>query len=124
MPSLFDYFYIVATIALTVYGQLILKWRIVHFGALPIGFFEKLKFLFLLFLDPGIFSGFLAIALGSLTWMVAMTKFDLSQAYPYMGLNFVAVLLLSAWLLSEPLTLQKILGVGLIMLGTAVAAKG
>ncbi len=122
MPSPFNYLYIVATIVFTVYGQLILKWRITHFGALPVALFGKLKFLLFLLLDPWIFSGFLAVFLGSLAWMAAMTKFELSHAYPFMGLNFALLLLFSVWFLNEPLTVQKILGVALIMGGTAVGA--
>lgn len=53
-----------------------------------------------------------------------MTKFDLSHAYPFMSLNFVVVLLLSSWILNEPMSFQKILGVVLIGLGTLVAARG
>lgn len=124
MSRYFDYLYILATVGLTVYGQLILKWRIVKFGSLPVEFAEKLKFLIVLLFDPVIFSGFFAAFLASLAWMAAMTKFDLSHAYPFMSLNFVVVLLLSGWLLNEPMTLQKLLGVGLIVLGTMVAARG
>lgn len=124
MAILFNYMYIFATIAFTVYGQLILKWRISKLGPLPSDAIEKIKFLFLLFLDPAIFSGFAAGFLASLAWMAAMTKFDLSHAYPFMSLNFVIVLLLSGWILSEPMTLQKAMGVGLIILGTVVAARG
>jgi len=124
MSRLWDYLYIFATIVFTVYGQLILKWRIASFGILPTNLFDKLKFLILLLFDPMIFSGFAAAVLASLAWMAAMTKFDLSHAYPFMALNFVIVLLLSSWLLSEPITTQKILGVSLIVLGTLVAARG
>jgi len=124
MTRLFDYVYILATIAFTVYGQLILKWRIGQLGALPAGGFDKLKFLIGLLFDPAIFSGFAAAFLASLAWMAAMTKFELSHAYPFMSLNFVVVLLLSGWLLSEPITVQKVFGVVLIVLGTLVAARG
>ena len=124
MARFFDYFYILATIGFTVYGQLILKWRITTFGALPTDTVEKLKFLISLLFDPAIFSGFFAAFLASLAWMAAMTKFDLSHAYPFMSLNFVVVLLLSGWLLNEPMTLQRVLGVTLIVLGTVVAARG
>jgi uncharacterized membrane protein len=119
----YDYIYIFATIGFTVYGQLVLKWRIEKFGQLPLGVFEKLKFLVSLLIDPVIFSGFIAAFLASLAWMAAMTKFELSHAYPFMSLNFVAVLLLSGWLLNEPVTSQRALGVGLIVLGTLVAAR-
>lgn len=119
-----DYLYILATIGFTVYGQLILKWRIAQFGALPTEFLGKLKFLLVLLFDPAIFSGFAAAFLASLAWMAAMTKFDLSHAYPFMSLNFVVVLVLSGWLLSEPLSIQKVVGVGLIIIGTVIAARG
>lgn len=118
-----DYFYIFATIVFTVYGQLILKWRIVQFGSLPDGGYGKFKFLISNVFDPFIFSGFVAAFIASLAWMAAMTKFDLSHAYPFMSLNFVAVLLLSAWFLSEPLTLQRTFGIALIVIGTVVAAR-
>ncbi|WP_397451937.1 EamA family transporter [Pseudomonas sp. NA-150] len=124
MPRIFDYLYIFITIGFTVYGQLVLKWRISKFGPLPEDILEKLKFLVSLLFDPVIFTGFAAGFLASLAWMAAMTKFDLSHAYPFMSLNFVVVIVLSGWLLSEPITPQKILGISLIMLGTVVAARG
>lgn len=124
MSRYMDYLYIFATIGFTVYGQLILKWRIANFGSLPTDSLEKFKFLVLLIFDPAIFSGFFAAFLASLAWMAAMTKFELSHAYPFMSLNFVVVLLLSGWLFNEPVTLQRVLGVILIVFGTVVAARG
>lgn len=124
MPRVFDYIYIFATILFTVYGQLILKWRISSFGSLPADSIGKIKFLLSLLFDPAIFSGFAAAFLASLAWMAAMTKFDLSHAYPFMSLNFVIVLLLSGWILTEPLSPQKALGIILIVVGTVVAARG
>ena len=124
MTRFLDYLYIIATIGFTVYGQLILKWRIAKFESPPADFFEKLKFLVLLLFDPIIFSGIFAAFLASLAWMAAMTKFELSHAYPFMSLNFVIVLLLSGWILHEPVTTQRLLGVGLIVLGTLVATRG
>lgn len=124
MARLLDHVYIAATIALTVYGQLVLKWRISGFGPLPEAPFNKLRFLVSVLFDPFISSGFAVAFLASLAWMAAMTKFDLSYAYPFMSLNFVVVLLLSGWLLGEPITAQKTLGIGLIVIGTMVAARG
>ncbi|WP_242681829.1 EamA family transporter [Paraburkholderia hospita] len=92
-------------------------------GTLPLDLFGKMKFLFFLFLDPFILSGFLAGFLASLAWMAAMTKFELSHAYPFMSLNFVIVILLSALLLSEPVSFLRIFGIGLIVAGTVIAAR-
>lgn len=124
MTRFLDYGYIFGTIIFTVYGQFALKMRIGNFGALPTNFPEKIIFLVKLIFDPVIFSGFLAGFLASLSWMAAMTKFDLSHAYPFMSLNFVIVLLLSGLILSEPLTMAKIAGTALIVAGTIVVARG
>lgn len=120
----FDYLYVALSIAFTVYGQLVLKWRMQGFGPLPVGALEKLRFLLSLVVDPVIFSAFFAAFLASLAWMAAMTKFQLSHAYPFMSLTFVAVLLLGHMVLAEPLSLPKVIGTALIVLGTIVASQG
>ena len=119
-----DYLYIAATIAFTVYGQLILKWRVQLYTPMPSEALQKLKFVFNVVFDPWVMVGLVSAFLASLAWIAAMTKFELSHAYPFMSLNFIVVLLLSGWLLHEPLTPLKILGVALIAIGPLVAARG
>lgn len=119
-----DYGYIFLTIALTVYGQLILKWRLASAGAMPEAFGPKLQFLVALCFDPYIFSGLVAAFVASLAWMAALTRFELNYAYPFTSLSFVLVLLLSAWLLHEGLNVERTVGVALIVAGTLVAARG
>jgi multidrug transporter EmrE-like cation transporter len=122
--KLMAHLYIFGTILFTVYGQLIIKWRIPFHGALPGELTEKIVFLLKLFFDPFILSGFVAAFLASLCWMAAMTAFDLSYAYPFMGLNFVLVFLASAILLSEQVTLYKVVGLALIVLGIVISSRG
>jgi drug/metabolite transporter (DMT)-like permease len=118
-----DYGYILATIALTVYGQLILKWRVNQIGGMPGNLKEKASQLFLLLLDPFILSGYFAAFCAALAWTLALSRFDLNFAYPFMSLSYVIVLFLSAFILSEPLSAGRMLGVGLIVLGTAVVSR-
>ena len=115
--------YIFGTIIFTVYGQLILKWRIVGYGNLPESFVGKITFLFSLLLDPFILSGFVSAFVASFFWMAAMTKLDLSYAYPFMSLCFVLVFFLSIWLFSEPVTIQKVVGLLLIVAGIVVTGR-
>ena len=118
------YLYVFGTILFTVYGQLVLKWRIVKYGALPAGFFDKLLFLGKLLFDPYIFSGFAAAFAASFFWMAAMTKFELSTAYPIIvgGLalltTFFAVILLK-----EPVTASKIVGIIFVVFGIILLGK-
>ncbi|WP_323756884.1 EamA family transporter [Roseivirga sp.] len=112
-----------ATLILTVYGQLILKWRILKYGSLPVGLKTKVIFLLKLFLDPYILSGFVAAFLASIFWMAAMTKLELSKAYPVMSLAPALVFLLGIFLLNENYSHGKLIGLILIGLGVIVTFK-
>lgn len=57
-------------------------------------------------------------------WIVALSRTDLSYAYPFIGLGFVATTLAGAWLLHEPVSMIRWGGVGLIVVGVVLVAKG
>jgi len=117
------YFYIFLTIILTVYGQIILKWRLNQLDALPELFLGKLIFLIKSLFDPYIFSSFFSAFLASLAWMAALKEFELSKAYPFMSLSFVGVLIISYWLFKETISVQKVLGSILIIVGVILVSK-
>lgn len=122
--GLMDYLYIAGTIFFTLYGQLVVKWQVSQAGALPVDTNQKIWFLVGLVLNPWILSGFLAAFLASLCWMAAMTKFQLSHAYPFTSLSFVLVLILSAILFHESVTLPKVLGMIFVIIGIVVGSQG
>ena len=119
------YLYIFATLSFTIYGQLILKWRItqLHFVLPETGILSKFMALIRLIFDPYILSGFLSAFIASLFWMAAMTKFQITEAYPFMSLAPAIVFLLGVWLLNETFTIGKVIGLILIILGTIVTVK-
>lgn len=116
--------YVFGTIAFTVYGQLVAKWQVAKAGALPANIPERIMFLLGLLFNPWIASGVLAGFFAMICWWAALTKFELSYAYPFMSLSFVFALVLSAVLFHEPLTVAKILGVLLIIAGIVVGSRG
>jgi len=119
-----SYAYVFLTIFLTVYGQVVIKWQVVAAGAFPTDPSGKMLFLGRLLLNPWVISALAAALLAAVSWMAAMTKLELSHAYPFMSLAFVLVLLCSAWLLNEPITWPKIAGVVLICGGIIVGSQG
>jgi multidrug transporter EmrE-like cation transporter len=118
------YFYIFGCVLFTVYGQLIVKWQVASAGALPADVVGKISFLLRLLLNPWIISSLAAAFLAMLSWMAAMTRFELSYAYPFMSLAFVLVLGLSAVFFHEQLTAPRILGMVLIVTGIIVGSRG
>ena len=119
-----SYVYVGCAILLMVCCQLVIKLRVVSAGALPVGVPEKVRFLAGLLLDPWIVSALAAALLALVLWMAALTKLDLSHAYPFVSLSFVLVAIASALLFHEPLTGLKIAGVVLICLGVAIGSQG
>ncbi|NMA73221.1 MAG: EamA family transporter [Bacteroidales bacterium] len=120
-----EHLYILGTIIFTVYGQLILKWRIgqLGIGLQTIYFKEKLLFLAQLLLDPFVLSGLLSAFIAALFWMMAMTKFELSYAYPFMGLTYAIVFGAAVFFFGETFTLNKLVGILLIVIGIVVLSR-
>ena len=118
------YIYILITIILTVYGQLIVKWQVSLAGAFPVSGWDKTLYLGKLLISPWVMSAMAAALLAGMAWMAAMTKLNLSYAYPFMGLTFILVLILSGVFFDEPMNWQKTVGVLLIMGGIALSSQG
>ena len=119
--------YLAATIATTVYSQLVIKWRISgRFAGLkiPEGVWPKLVTLFTVLFDPFVFSGLVATFVSGLCWMATMSKLEIGYAYPFTSLGFVLVVLLSHFLFGESLNAWRICGVALIIAGITVASQG
>jgi multidrug transporter EmrE-like cation transporter len=119
-----SYAYVLASLLLTVYGQIIIKWQVMGAGPFPVIASERMYFLGRLLLNPWVASALLGSVFAALSWMVAMTKLDLSHAYPFASISFVLVLALSSIFFNEPVNWYKIFGVALIVSGVIVSSRG
>ena len=123
MARLLDHFYIVSTIIFTVYSQIIIRWQVSNAGDLPEDFTGKVYFIGNLFLNPWILSSIFATLFAGISWMLAMTRFEISYAYPWVSLNFIFMLALGVLLFNESLSTAKLLGTFLIIVGIVVIAR-
>ena len=114
---------IALTIILTVYGQLALKWHMERAGEIPPGSVAAVFFLFKQLLSPLVISSFASAFFASLTWMAAISRMQLSIAYPFMSLAFPLVSLLSVPLFGEHFTPLKGMGTGFILLGLFLLSR-
>jgi drug/metabolite transporter (DMT)-like permease len=114
---------VLITVLLTVYAQIVVKWQVLEAGEFPLALADRILFLLTLLINPWVISVYVATLCAGLAWMTAMTKLELSYAYPFMSLSFVLVLLLSAFFFQEPITWQKSLGIVFIALGLAIGSQ-
>lgn len=124
MPRLLDHLYIFATLVLGVYSQLVIRWQVGLAGGLPENLEGKLFFIAKLLISPWVLSALTATFLSGVAWMMTMTKFEISYAYPWISLNFVIVLICGVLLFGENFSTAKAIGTLLIMAGIVVLARG
>ncbi len=123
--SVIGYISIFGTIFFTVLGQLLIKYKMTDFQGFngSVTFLKKIENYFHLLFDPLIIIGFISAFIASGFWMVAMSKFEISFAYPFMSLSFVLVFIFSVFLFGETFTWGKVIGLILIILALIITVK-
>jgi multidrug transporter EmrE-like cation transporter len=71
---------------------------------------------------PGVLAGLVLYGCGTLLWLTALARVDVSQAYPFVGLGFVLTGILGYMFFGEPLTAQRIAGILVVMGGVWLVA--
>jgi multidrug transporter EmrE-like cation transporter len=73
--------------------------------------------------EPHIFGGLVCYAISVVVWIVALTRVEVSVAYPMLSIGYV-VNAFAAWaLFNEQVTPMRLLGIGVIILGVWIVAK-
>lgn len=115
-----SHIYIFSMIFFTVYSQLIIKWKSSLLNDLPIDNLDRIIFIIKVLLNPWIISSIMATLFAGISWMLAMSKFEIGYAYPWISLNFILMLLFGVLLFGEQLTISKVIGTVIIIFGITI----
>jgi multidrug transporter EmrE-like cation transporter len=124
MDKLVSHLYIFLTIVFSVSSQFLMRWQASNIGSMPQGITEKFIFLFNMIFNPWVFLAFVFTGFSGVMWLLAMTKFELSYAYPFVSFNYILIFLLAPLLLNETISIFKIIGSLIILLGIVVLFMG
>ncbi|EED38475.1 hypothetical protein JY440_03855 [Stenotrophomonas maltophilia] len=124
MNNPFAWSMVAMTIVLTSYGQLVIKWQANLFRPATEGLLSRLPGVLQLLLQPWIISAFVAAFAASLCWMLAVSRLELSKAYPFMALNFLLVCIAAVPLFGESFTVAKGVGLATVVLGLIILSQG
>ncbi|MEN5204653.1 hypothetical protein ABE473_09350 [Stenotrophomonas sp. TWI700] len=122
--AFFPWLMVAATVLLTSYGQLVIKWQATSYQATNLGWLGKLPVVVQLLLQPWVISAFVAAFGASLCWMLAVSRLELSRAYPFMALNFLIVCIAAVPLFGEAFTLSKTIGLATVIVGLIIISQG
>jgi multidrug transporter EmrE-like cation transporter len=106
--------FILISVLLGVAGQLLLKTGVGQVGLLARR----------LWCSPLIWGGLAVYGVGTLFWLISLSRVELGYAYPFLSLSYVLIVASSWLVLGERVSTSRLLGVAAICCGVAVVAGG
>ena len=76
-----------------------------------------------LLLVPSLWYALCAYGLSVIVWVVGLSRVPVSQAYPLLSLGYVLNIGFAWWLFGEVPTLQRVAGIGVIVVGVILVAR-
>lgn len=124
MSRLPGHIYIFLMLAFTAYSQLVMRWQVGQAGPLPALTTGKVLYVGHLLLTPWVLSSIFATFLAGVCWMLTLTQLQISYAYPFVSLTYIAVMLGGVFIFGDSLNAYKLCGTAIVLAGIAVIAKG
>ena len=116
--------FILFTVFTNAAAQVMLKYGMMQLGPLSFaGVNPILKILQIVF-SPWVFLGLCTFVISMASHLFVLSKVELSFAYPFLSLAYVAVAVFAYFVFREDLNALRIAGIGLICVGTILIAQG
>jgi len=115
-----------AYVVLNSFGALAIKHTVHRIGMADATSMKAMvSFLTITFLSPLVLLGLLAIGLSACAWIVALSRMELSVAYPVaVALNCLIVVSMGLGVYGEALNWSKLTGIGLLFCSLVLLFRG
>lgn len=115
-----EFFLLLSAILASVAGQFFLKA-----GALKLGRVNGenlVSHILNIVTIPELVIGLICYALGAIIYILVLTRVNLSIAAPSAALSYVSVVLIGHFLFHEEISIERVMGIGLIVCGVVLVA--
>lgn len=72
--------------------------------------------------SPFVLLGLALYVVGAFTWIMVLSRVNLSYAYPFLALNFVLITIASRFVLGESIPIVRWIGMGVICVGIVLVS--
>ncbi len=110
-------------ISLGVIGQLSLKHGMTMIGEIELDASRIPSMLMRSFGNPYVLLGYIMYGISSLSWIIVISRVELSFAYPMIAIGYVLVVILSRFIFAEHVTPLRLLGTLVICLGVFIMSR-
>ena len=116
---------ILISISIAVGGQILLKIGMNRIGNIAVNSMSSLGHLFLgVVKSPIVLVGLFMYVISAAIWLIVISAVDLSFAYPFIGLTYVLILIVSKFILKEDVNPIRWAGAAIITIGVVVISRG
>jgi drug/metabolite transporter (DMT)-like permease len=122
MPKFADHTFLFASLLLNGISQIIMRWQM-EGVTLPDPIPAKLLVAARLLLKPWVMAAAAITLASAVCWMITLSKFELSYAYPWTAALYAYMLAAGCLLFGEVVTPMKILGTAVIVLGVVIVTR-
>lgn len=102
-------------------GQVVMKMGMRGYGRVSVG--EVWSQLGPILTTPQVAIGFVCYALSAVLWLVVVSNFDLSMAYPMVSVGYVFVVLASWFFFGENISWLRACGLAIIIAGVVMISR-
>ncbi|MCU6500259.1 SMR family transporter [Rugamonas sp. A1-17] len=115
--------FIIFGVLLNAVAQLLLKAGANKVGAIHLTLDNLFSVGLKVALQPPIIGGVTCYVLSLVLWIIALSRVQVSIAYPMLSLGYVVTAIGAWYLFGEALSLQRLLAIGIILVGVALLAR-
>ena len=73
--------------------------------------------------EPHILGGLLCYAVSVVVWILALSRVEVSVAYPMLSIGYVVNAVAAYFLFGEAVSVQRLTGIGIIIVGVYIVAR-
>ena len=115
--------FLILYIVLTTASQLIMRWQVTAATPSLTQWGSRFAFVVAMLMTPWVWVAILATFLAGVAWMLALTRFELTYAFPFTGVTFALILLAGAFLFGEHVSFARVAGTTLVLIGLIVVVR-
>jgi len=117
---------ILISVMLAAVAQLTLKHGmnlVTKDGTVPLSLSDPLATVKRIVLTPSVWIGLMIFAVSAAVWLLVLSRVSLSFAYPFASLTYVLILVFDRFVLHQPISGLRYLGVALIIAGLVLISR-
>ncbi len=114
---------IITGVMLNAVAQLALKAGVRHMGPIALSMNQVIPVSLRLMSEPYLWLGLACYGISVVVWILALSRVDVSIAYPMLSLGYVVTAFAAWWLFGESLGSMRLVGIGIIIVGVYILAR-